>query len=145
MIMRFVQRFNKALPSLKEEWQKNPPQSYSALLKSLIEAISSGDDYTSNEPDPKRIQVVNFGDYQGTLVAVIGARGYQPYQHWVVSIGYGSCSACDSLQGAVGYMEDGSPEDMDSLCRIALHIVQSLRGVTRNMDEDEPVLDQNPR
>jgi hypothetical protein len=73
--------------------------------------------------DPNRITVVDYGDYQGTLVLVLGAEGYQPDRHWIVKYGYGSCSGCDALEQVC------SDKSMSKLMMIALHLVQGLKEI----------------
>jgi hypothetical protein len=75
------------------------------------------------EVDPERIAVVDWGDYQGTQVIVLGEKGYQPDKHWAVSYGYGSCSGCDVLQDAC------YKRDISQLMLIVLHLVQKLKQV----------------
>lgn len=60
--------------------------------------------------DPERITQINHGDYQGTLVFVVGGEGYQPWEHWYVTVGYGSCSSCDVWEAITGYQD---PKEWD--------------------------------
>lgn len=81
-------------------------------------------DFYSEGLDPERIQNVDWGHYQGTLVFVIGEAGCQPENHFGVSVGYGSCSGCDTM-AAICEMEAGK-EKVDVLMREILHLVQGL-------------------
>jgi hypothetical protein len=70
--------------------------SYKDMIEYLVKLAAEEDDY--DNPDPARITEIDHGDYQGTLVYVIGGSGYQPFRYWYVVVGYGSCSGCDELE-----------------------------------------------
>ncbi len=78
--------------------------------------------------DPERIHRIDDGDYQGTLVFVIGASGYQPSTYWYVTVGYGSCSGCDTLE-AIRFYGDDPPtsQQVTDYATLAPHIVEGLR------------------
>ena len=96
--------------------------SYTDIIGAVVEIINPDGDY--GLPDPKRIHRIDDGDYQGTLVFVIAATGYQPYTYWVTKVGYGSCSGCDTLQ-AIQY---DTPIDtqLADLYTLGLHAVQGM-------------------
>lgn len=100
---------------------------YDDIVKIVIEAIHDG----YGTPDPEIIHTIDDGDYQGTLVYVIPEKSYQPSDYWYVKIFYGSCSACDTLQGIL-YDNDDFETKVNGLFTLALHIVQRLR----KMDND---------
>ena len=81
-------------------------------------------------PDPERIHEIDDGDYQGTLVYIIGDDSYQPNQYWYVRIAYGSCSGCDTLESIRNY--DGGPpkeSQVDDYMTLCLHIIQQLKAM----------------
>lgn len=127
MLKYFVDRFDKRREELSEAFRLNEGYfGYDELVKLVVIRLQAEDIYGENNPDPTRIQRVDFGDYQGTMVFVVGAVGFQPSMHWVVPVGYGSCSGCDSLQAA----HDDAPEmRVQMLMTLALHIVQGLKEV----------------
>jgi hypothetical protein len=126
MILKFVERFETAKPQLRERFREKPG-SYAALVKAVIEAVTDHDDYGDHNPDPERIHEIDDGHYQGTLVYVIGAKGYQPSDYWYVRVGYGSCSGCDTLEAISEYSDDPATESqIDDYMTLALHIVQGL-------------------
>lgn len=132
MITEFVSRFDANRLALLEKFSQSHPESYKDIVKAVIAAVTNPDDsYEDDNPDPDRIHVIDDGDYQGTLLFVIGAKGYQPSRYWVVPICYGSCSGCDTLQGIRDY-EDGTPtaKQANSYLTLALHIVQGLKAIT---------------
>ena len=85
------------------------------------------DDDSYKQPDPDRITVVDHGDYQGTLLFIIGATGYQPSKYWSVYVDYGSCSGCDSYEAASCCY---SPEESaDEMLLMALHMIESIKEI----------------
>ena len=124
MIQEFIDRFDKARGSLLAGFKAKAPGSYKEIVTRVIEVVTT-DDYDA--PDPKRIHVIDDGDYQGTLVFVIGGCGYQPSDYWYVKVGYGSCSGCDTLEAIGGYDDEVSDEQAGQYLTLALHIVQGLK------------------
>lgn len=133
MIQEFVDRFIAAQPTLFTE---SHPGSYEEIVKTVVRTITDGGHW--NTPDPDRITVINDGDYQGTLVFVIGEVGYQPSTYWVTKVYYGSCSGCDTLQSIqegseylyeVGEYAKPTAEQAKDYQTLALHIVQNMKEV----------------
>lgn len=106
--------------------------SYRFLLENTLRILFGEEKYDthSEEPDYTRIVEVDFGDYQGDLVFVVGGKGYQPSadNHWVTDVSYGSCSGCDTLQGITGY-SGGVPstEQTEGLWTLCLHLMQGMK------------------
>lgn len=127
MIQEFVDRFMARKDLLTEAFSKHP-ETYDEVVKNTISVITDNSKYSAYNPDPERIHVINDGDYQGTLVYVIGAKGYQPYAYWYVKVSYGSCSNCDTL--AAIRDDTATPptaEQIKDYMTLALHIVQGLK------------------
>lgn len=103
--------------------------SYGELLRQALHLVNP--ERTHGGIDPEKITMIDDGDYQGTLVFVIGAVGYQPYRYWYTRVSYGSCSGCDSIQAAWGF---GDYCNFEGMYLIALHMLQEMREMT----------DQNP-
>lgn len=120
MIQKFVEAFEKNKAAIRERFEKETPQTYFDIVKNVITHLNTGG---YSDPDPDRIEEIDHGDYQGTLIYVIGGQGYQPYQYWYVKVSYGSCSGCDTLQ----HILDDSENVVDELMTLALHIVQELK------------------
>lgn len=120
MIQKFVEAFEKNKAAIREHFEKETPQRYFDVVKNVIAHLNTGG---YSDPDPERIEEIDHGDYQGTLLYVIGGRGYQPDNYWYVKVSYGSCSGCDTLQ----YILDYSENVVDELMTLALHIVQELK------------------
>lgn len=133
MIQAFVDRFMAGKAALAERFAAKRPDSYDDIVKAVIETVTSDEEWREG-PDPERIHAIDDGDYQGTLLFVIAAKGYQPSDYWYVKVGYGSCSGCDTLQAVRGW--SGGPPDateIEGYMTLALHIVQGLK----KMGDDE--------
>jgi hypothetical protein len=125
MIPEFIARFDAKRDDLWQQFKAAHPSKYKDVVRAVIDAVG-GDDYYG--PDPERIHEIDDGDYQGTLVFVIGATGYQPHDYWYVRVWYGSCSGCDTLQDISGYSsEPPTDQQADDYLTLALHVVQGLR------------------
>lgn len=74
--------------------------------------------------DTKRITRIDQGDYQGTLVFIFAAKGYQPYRYWGTSVGYGSCDYCDTMESILGCKDPEKKSSM--LWSVGLHMVQQM-------------------
>ena len=97
------------------------PDNYTEIVTNVVNIIKT-------DLDVERIHEIDDGGYQGTLVYVIGEKGYQPDDYWYVKIGYGSCSGCDTLESIRGYeSETPTEEQVDDYMSLALHIVQGLK------------------
>ena len=75
------------------------------------------------EFDPDRVTCIDHGDYQGTLLLVVGAAGDRPSLHWAVAYWYGSCSGCDTLQSIKRMESDGK---ISAYMTEVLHLVQGM-------------------
>lgn len=122
MIQKFVGKFMEKRKTLFTE--EHPD--YVEIVRKTMEIITD-----DNGPDPERITVIDHGDYQGTILFVIAAKGYQPSDFWSVAVSYGSCSECDTLQGimAISFEDKPTPEQAEQYQELALHIVQQLKEI----------------
>jgi hypothetical protein len=128
MIQDFVERYMENKDALRAKFEAELPREYKAIVKAVVEIITS-EAYTDHDIDPDRIHEVDDGDYQGTLLYVIAAKGYQPSIYYYVKVNYGSCSGCDTLKAIeddYGFSTD-KKESIDDLMTLALHIVQGLK------------------
>jgi hypothetical protein len=127
-----IAKFNAAWMAGKHEveaaFRAAHPEGYKEIVEAVVRVLGASGDYEA--PDPTRITEIDHGDYQGTLVYVVGASGYQPSRYWATSVGYGSCSGCDTLQGISGYSsEPPTDSQVQEYMTLALHIVQEFRQV----------------
>jgi hypothetical protein len=128
MIQKFVNRFMAAESVLREKFAAKHPDAYIDIVKAVVSVIGGEGAY--GEPDATRIHEINDGDYQGTLVFVIAAGGYQPSEYWYVKVDYGSCSGCDTLEGIRLWTDDPpTKEQIDAYMTLALHIVQGFKSM----------------
>jgi hypothetical protein len=112
---------------LENIFKKKHPEGYKDIVKAVI-CILTGEDDSNEVPDPERITIIDDGDYQGTLLFVIGATGYQPNTYWYVKVNYGSCSGCDTLEDIRDYSDDlPTDEQIKDYMTLALHIIQGLK------------------
>lgn len=132
MIQEFCDRFIAATPEVKAWIKQQSYPSYRELVNKVIETITPGANYDS--PDPTRITVIDHGDYQGTLLFIVGAFGYQPSKYWSIVVSYGSCSGCDTLQLAIetDYGDDFTDtrltdRSVDNIWTLMLHMVQRMK------------------
>jgi hypothetical protein len=127
VIQEFVDRFMAKKPELEAKFREAHPSEYIDIVKAVVEVVTT-DEY--NDIDPSRIHTIDDGDYQGTLLFVIAAKGYQPSDYWSVFVSYGSCSGCDTLQAIHDYGSDAPTDDQVSqYMTLALHIVQGLKKI----------------
>jgi hypothetical protein len=135
MIKDFVDRFMQNKDALRTKFEADFPHEYKDIVKAVVEIITAKE-YTAHDIDPERIHEIDDGDYQGTLVYVIGTKGYQPYNYYYVKVDYGSCSGCDTLQAieAEHSCAADKKQSIDDLMTLALHIVQ---GIKKMGEEDQ--------
>jgi hypothetical protein len=133
VIKEFVQIWDKKKDDLQLSFMEKHPNGYEDIVKQVIELIGSDDHGIlgyGGQPDPDCIHVINDGDYQGTLLFVIAAKGYQPSTYWYVKVGYGSCSGCDtyqSIRDSGGWNDTPTEEQVRDYMTLALHIIQELK------------------
>lgn len=125
MIQKYLTQLVEKKEELINKFLLNPPQSYQEILKEALKVISFED--SSESPDPKRIHEIDDGDYQGTLVFVIGDSSYQPDRYFLTKVSYGSCSFCDTLQSIL----DNEPgaQQAEDFYTLALHMIEKLKEV----------------
>jgi hypothetical protein len=138
VIQAFVQRFDSQREVLLQKFRESHPKDYMAIVRAVVELLS--DVYEYDSPDPERIHQIDDGDYQGTLLFVVGAQGYQPSTYWAVTVGYGSCSGCDTLEAIRDY-SDGDPteEQAKNYLTLALDILRGLKRISGYGDDNEEV------
>jgi hypothetical protein len=124
MIQDFVKLWERHKTELRRAFVASQPESYREVVTEVVRHVLSRG--VVPHPDPDRVHEINDGEYQGTLVYVVAAAGYQPSTYWAVTVSYGSCSGCDALQDL---LYRGVDERVDGLMTLALHIVQEFREI----------------
>lgn len=131
MIQELVDRFIAAEAKTKKKIAAKRPSDYTDIVRSVVEIVTNPeDDWADDSLDPDRIHRIDDGDYQGTLVFVIGAKGYQPDEYWYVKVSYGSCSGCDTLQAIEESWEHDAAlteREIQGYYTLMLHTVQGLK------------------
>jgi hypothetical protein len=123
-----VALFMERKPILEAIFAQEHPESYKHLVTTVVRVLNPEQEYGGL--DYNRIHEINDGDYQGCLLYIIAAVGYQPRDYWVVRVAYGSCSGCDTLQ-AIRMYDDNPPRpaQIEDYMTLALHIVQSIKDI----------------
>jgi hypothetical protein len=127
MIPAIITRFDAKRQDLLAQFKAKRPDSYLDIVKAVVSAVTSEDDYGECNLDPDRITVIDHGDYQGSQLFIIAAKGYQPSDYWATEQSYGSCSGCDTLQAIGGYSCDPVTDDQaKDYWTLALHLAQRM-------------------
>lgn len=138
VIKEFVDAYFTHKEKLESVFKQSNPSDYTDIVKAVIDVINPHAEY--GYPDVRRITKIDHGDYQGMLVYVIGASGYQPSKYWYVCIDYGSCSGCDTLQAireCHDYSGTATESQVSQYMTLALHIVQKLKPMNDRNEEDD--------
>lgn len=130
MIDEFVAAYNTNRDSIRAELAEMVTGDYPSVdARKLVELLAKH----LPDVDPERVTVIDHGEYQGTLLFILGAEGYQPSDYWAVAYGYGSCSGCDTLQAICDGVYDENASDrarmVDQLDTEVLHLVQGLKPI----------------
>jgi len=133
MIKEFVDAYMNRQEELRSKFKEKHPENYLEIVRSVVGILP---ELGYDQPDVERIHEIDDGDWQGTLVYIIGGTGYQPNTYWYVRVSYGSCSGCDTLEGIREYDDDPpNEEQVKDYMTLALHIIQGLK----QMDDDTEV------
>lgn len=124
MIPEIIRLFDENREAIKAKLAESPPTNYKNLVELVVSFVTSDIDWDDAGLDPKRVVEIDHGEYQGTLVYVIGGKGYQPNHYWFVKVSYGSCSGCDTLQAIQDYQS--GEEAANEYFKLALHIAQGI-------------------
>jgi len=140
MNKKIIKRFDAKRDILLQVFKSKHPKDYKEIVVELVKAITSDDDYDEDglNPDPERITVVDHGDYQGSLLFIIAAKGYQPSNYWATECNYGSCSGCDTLQSICNY-DDCQPSDeqANDYLTLSLHLAQKMTKLFEDQSSKE--------
>ena len=143
MIKCFVEAWDKNKDKL-EEYIKTHRQeeydSYKELVKLLFDIVINPDidTYSGEKFDIDNIDVLDHGDYQGTLIFILHHEYYQPHvcSYVYTHTFYGSCSGCDTLQAICCYDEGLPDEDqVKDYMQLCLHLLQRCTYMTDGEEE----------
>jgi hypothetical protein len=129
VITAFVERWDARKGEVEAIFAAKHPGSYRDVVAAVVGILTTGE--YGDDPDPERIHVIDDGDCQGTLLFVIGAKGYQPSDYWYVKV---SCSGRDTLQSIRGYGDDDKPDagQVAQYMTLAFRVVRWLKAVGGN-------------
>ena len=134
MVDFIIKQWDKNKEILRKYFENNTADKYDQykkLVKLVLELIVNKDNNVYGEEiDVDKLQEIDFGDYQGTLIYIFPTNIYQPsiYDTFYTSVHYGSCSGCDTLMGIFNYYDEKpSKEQVDELMTLCLHLVQNTR------------------
>ena len=109
-----------------KQFSEKEPDSYEDIFRQTIEMMFN--DYKEySYPDFKRITVIDHGEYQGTLVFVVGGCEYQTSNYWMTSVDYGSCSGCDTFEAYSDW--DNPEESAPHMITMALHMIEGMKKI----------------
>jgi hypothetical protein len=131
MIQVFIDAFLDRKNELAAIYSEKHPEDYKEIVFNVVKLLSNVKD-GYNSMDATRIHEIDDGDYQGTLMYVIAAEGYQPDDYWFVKVGYGSCSACDTLQdiqSRTPYGDRPTAEQIKDYITLSPHVVEGLKSM----------------
>jgi len=127
VIQVFVDRFMAAKPAFEAALRDGHPTGYEELVKRVVAVVGEGNEYEEDLPDVDRITVIDHGNYQGTLLFIVGAKGYQPSTYWAIYVSYGSCTGCDTFEAIKGYDDEAPTEEqVRDYWTLMLHMVQAM-------------------
>ena len=116
----------KALLAEEKEWYIEGYKKIAAIIVLVLAEHCKPYDHEAPVLDPERIQEIDWGDYQGTLLYIVGAEGYQPSTFFSMVVSYGSCSGCDTLQSVLD--EDDPIPGLFDLARNMLSSIHKIQG-----------------
>lgn len=138
MIEFVVEKWEKNKKKLEEYFsthdQEEFAESYSSLLKRVIELILNDGDYSYSEGKQNKdfivndITVIDYGDYQGTQIFVFPYNTYQPSvsETFYTSVYYGSCSGCDTLM-AIASGGKPNKNQVKDFMTLSLNLIQNIK------------------
>lgn len=154
MIPEIISQWDKNKAKLEDYFTQEHPYNYNAIVKELFNRVIS--DPLNNEMnfDVSRMTVI-FGDYPGTEIFIIPKYSDIAKEHrlevWdylITRTYYGSCYACDKLLKikSSDCLTDGKPslEQVKGYMLIALHLVQELKWLAANENENAPAEPKTP-
>lgn len=133
MIKHYVQQWEENKDKLEVVFKNNPvPPNYAEIVKLLFtHVLKETDKNYFDGHDIKKMKEINDGEWQGTLIFIIPYKTYQPSvsEYIFTSVGYGSCSGCDTLQNIDYNYGEGIADErqVKDLMMLALHLVQNIK------------------
>lgn len=137
MIKKFNDKWFENKDKLKEYLETHKQEEYNSyleLLRLTLDIIVNDGGinqyYYGEDINTKDIKEIDFGNYQGTLIFIFSNNVYQPSveQTYYTSVGYGSCSVCDTLLSISGYLDEELPTEkqVNDYMTLCLHLVENI-------------------
>ena len=131
MLQYFIDKFLQNKPKLRGLFTESHPDNYKDVVTRLITLLGENLDKKPwyDLPDVERIHEIDDGSCQGTLIYIIGAKGYQPNKYWSMRVEYGSCSGCDTLEHikCEEYSDKPTEGQINDYITLCLHLVESMK------------------
>ena len=137
MIKEFIGIWEANKGSLRRHYQeKGMPSNYKEVVKNVVKMLEDNltNEYDFGKPDSSKVHEIDDGHYQGMLVYLFPNKDYQPTTYWGVTVFYGSCSGCDTLQHI---LEDTNKEQqLNDIMTESLHVIQGIKLLFDEYDND---------
>lgn len=133
MIKEFVKAWDNNKDELEEYIRSHMHDmymsNYSDLVKLLFNVVINP--YVDRKYNTENMTTLDHGDYQGTQIFILYENRYQPdvEDYVYTSVGYGSCSCCDTLQG-IQYDDTTDEEKTNDYMTLMLHLLQHCNKMT---------------
>jgi hypothetical protein len=129
MIVKFLKRWDERQHLVRAQFTANAPESYKEIVEAVLTALAGEEEY--NWPDPSKLTELSHGGYPGTLLYIVPGNNYSPDTYYAVSVDYGSCSGCDTLQAIGGYFkETPTPEQVDQYMQLAFDVLRGFKQIS---------------
>ena len=138
MIKEFIDAWNANKEELRKyfsETEQSEYCKYQIILQRVLEKVinpylKENETDIFNSFSIKDIKVIDYGDYQGTLIIIFHEDTFRPdsSETYYTIVEYGSCSGCDTLLGIIDY-GDGIPNErqINDYMTLALHLIQRMK------------------
>ena len=126
-----VKAFELSKSKIRNKLKNTKQNKYSEYKKLLCICLDKINLNLKDKLDTKKIEEIDFGDYQGTYIYVFPVKTYQPTleETFYTSVSYGSCSGCDTIQSIHNYNDDDIPNErqLDEYIELCLHLIQNIK------------------
>ncbi len=137
MIKEYLKRWEENKNKLRRKFEslnefEIRDLSYEFLVKCIIDEILNNG-VCDSEFSSKKLKVIDYGDYQGSMIFIFPKNLYQPGLNdtYYTTMEYGSCAGCDILLKIIcDYFEvvnSNKHKDLvDDLMTLCLHLFQNI-------------------
>jgi len=126
MIKQFVKNWEENKDSFKLTFSERHPENYQDIVKEVIKTITYDSNYA---PNPRDIQVIREGSFEGAFIFIIGS--YNKEEHWYVRVFYGPYPASGTLESiknkCLNRESKPTKEQIEDYTMLGSYIVQKIR------------------